>query len=886
MSLENSLKTLRDMMVTYDRIVPDDQGVIKVIGRNEPYKAQDMVNSALNIDQFVNSHLNLFEEKKAVLSIIEIKKIIDCNCEWNLEVPEAIKQLTKRIIQSTVCKALVHNVSLNSDQKKETIISNLKEIELEVKNSDFEPSLKINIIFFIESIRKSFENDEVIETELNFKNELNIILKILLGGNQRLEAFREITSENAYKTIETLGQFAYVKFDKEIQINLFGKLKESELVKLFEGEFKKRNWLILDLLKNKVINDDLFLKLINEYKENEFLYFFKQKDLSYEFPFESLYEKGLKKEFLFMALSHMPQDQTFQILERIDQSRHLIKEYADYIKLKLQKSPIDAYFPESFKRAGTFEKVARSIETHLPMSLTDRKKIDLWKGVEIDLITETMVFQAFHKQNYAAIDFVIQYAKPDWIKKNAPLFLECLMLLEDEKIANACLKKCPDLRLGCTFELFKKGVTQGFTWFTDWILKESRFDLSQELREECLSIAIKSYNLDLMKCLDKDCVKHLNLDQIKEDKNLLLQEVTKYAIQSSLLSVYALLEVYPEIATVLIEALEKASLVVRFPNLLYPAELNQENSDIEKYLKNTLDYSKENNDFVIKTVSTISKISHNQFIDLIINDRYNRFPLLNREEEYSKKDYKTKLLESETTSTTYTPLNKENGLPCRYTHSLKHLADFAYDFEAQEWKSKLPYSSVKWDNSGILFSYKTESFSLLSYPTTRVCFESWIHTPKRTVHYLKNEREALHRDIFNFPLKADDPKSMRLFLAKVARGYWLMATLCEVIRGTPHNSMIWLNEVYRHHNLPPPIPLKDHFFLDNTMLMIPYERAIELWETFFEPTLDKVIDETLLKKLLSVNGLILGLCSPKTRARKEMVEMAVSQNKEASRFAL
>ncbi|MEI8365183.1 MAG: hypothetical protein WCF65_02085 [Parachlamydiaceae bacterium] len=36
-----------------------------------------------------------------------------------------------------------------------------------------------------------------------------------------------------------------------------------------------------------------------------------------------------------------------------------------------------------------------------------------------------------------------------------------------------------------------------------------------------------------------------------------------------------------------------------------------------------------------------------------------------------------------------------------------------------------------------------------------------------------------------------------------------------------------------------PSPKLEHFFLDNTMLMIPIEEAIRKWKTFFEPTFEE-----------------------------------------------
>ena len=72
------------------------------------------------------------------------------------------------------------------------------------------------------------------------------------------------------------------------------------------------------------------------------------------------------------------------------------------------------------------------------------------------------------------------------------------------------------------------------------------------------------------------------------------------------------------------------------------------------------------------------------------------------------------------------------------------------------------------------------------------------------------------------------------FYKLVVRGYWLITTLSEMGRGTPHNAIIWLNIVYDKNKLPPPIPKMEYFMLDNMMLVLTVEEAIARWHTFFE----------------------------------------------------
>lgn len=105
------------------------------------------------------------------------------------------------------------------------------------------------------------------------------------------------------------------------------------------------------------------------------------------------------------------------------------------------------------------------------------------------------------------------------------------------------------------------------------------------------------------------------------------------------------------------------------------------------------------------------------------------------------------------------------------------------------------------------------------------------------------------------------------------------------LRGTPHNALMLLNLIYKHHGLPPPVPTLNNFFLDNTMLMLPYEKAVKDWSTYFEPTLDKVLSPSQLETALHRNGMLLRLCGGETRRNAKLVDIAVKQNPEASQFA-
>lgn len=80
---------------------------------------------------------------------------------------------------------------------------------------------------------------------------------------------------------------------------------------------------------------------------------------------------------------------------------------------------------------------------------------------------------------------------------------------------------------------------------------------------------------------------------------------------------------------------------------------------------------------------------------------------------------------------------------------------------------------------------------------------------------------------------------------------------------------------------PPPIPKIDHFFLDNTMIVTPVEKAIENWESYFESTLDAALrnhygeaSHRMLYRLLAKNGDLLRLCSPEARDNDQLVARA------------
>lgn len=517
--------------------------------------------------------------------------------------------------------------------------------------------------------------------------------------------------------------------------------------------------------------------------------------------------------------------------------------------------------------------------------------------------------QAFYSQNYQSVDLILTYATQDPSEKHVEDILRLAMELENPKIGELILKHIPLIASHCSETLLSTAVHNRQFWFVNWILSQEGSSFKPEAIKQLIQHAIRTYNLsivkDLYEYLKEDKKKYLEVvnktffpPDRYHDKKFLVKNLTKLAIISPLPDLYEVVAFNPILAEFLPEALEISALLVRFPNQKFAQEVTK-TSHIEAYLENSIQYARENLDF-LNNLNPM-KLTRDNLLNCIIKNRIFRFPSSKslQADGYSDatiisvagEGYGRKLInykcERQSEHPNFTPifsLNPQRELH-RYSWCVRHLENLTF----KDGLHQIPLSTSMIINTryGLLdyfYSAEDEKKQLLTtrFATCTTFWYDWYHTPASTVIALQSYLEKLHKEILDFNLT--DPGAKQAFLAKVAKGYWLIATLCETDRGTPHNAMLWLNIMFKHHKLPPPIPKIEHFFLDNTMLMLPVENAIDNWETFFEPTLDKVLPKEDLAKLLKQNGLLLRLCSDSTRQDMELAQIAIEQNSQTIEY--
>lgn len=513
-------------------------------------------------------------------------------------------------------------------------------------------------------------------------------------------------------------------------------------------------------------------------------------------------------------------------------------------------------------------------------------------------ITANTIAQAFYSCNYSAIEFVLKNTKDEVLLNNAEALLKLVKDLEEPRIAQMLIQRFPQIFSQVNiFELLSQAIPLGHSFFVEWALANG-VKLTDEQLRKLVSSAELTFNLHFIKMLHtiisqrtaspSEYLKILGLEFLTPS------EVTDFiatcAIVSPIEDIYELARHYPKMmARCLPEVLGLAALAVRFPNLESYWELNDSCKSIGEYLKNSLAYAKENLKFVRDESPKFSNSTRDEFLNAVIANRFQRRPNLDLAYERKQIDHPTSSF-TRLQAFRGRQISTFNRATNRYWWSKRHFAGLVFNQGMPPKKVLNSYNSVNISEPvNINYCYSAKDASGQSKRhilTTFSNLDVWIHTEPGVIKALQPHLEELEREILDFPLNSTNRKE---FMAKVATGYWLIATLCETHRGTPHNAMIWLNKVYYHHGLPPPIPKQEHFFLDNTMLMLPLEKVIADWETYFEPTIDQAMVEVpnrreILASMLQQNGLLLSCCSDEVRNDPELAAIAVQQNPEASKY--
>lgn len=557
-------------------------------------------------------------------------------------------------------------------------------------------------------------------------------------------------------------------------------------------------------------------------------------------------------------------------------------------------------------------------------------------------ITQEMLRGCLTTLNYHAIDNLLKASDKQFIVDSKEAIFEVLMAYRDPHLGGLISKHAPYLAAMIDTRTLNTGAEEGNDWFIEWAIAGGRV-LPPEEAAKLLPEALNAGNLRLIRRLSEIASK--GNEAISYPENLLMDDIDKpgfrkemvmhFALFSPLEEVYTLVAQHPQWAEALEQVAALLPLLVRFPTMQFAGQIGYRGRSLADYISGTMNYAEENRTITGKLLPMLSHpdtgiLSRKALLESIVENRFSRLVAKAKEDQrdfifkieklkaYSRfrKDetdwrisHSTPIYEANSKSinvitslgpTVYTLIT--DAKPQRYSWSLKHLGELCYNKETNEWH--LPSNEtvdIIRDIDPLLhivqvlsykYTYTSDDGKRVELPTTKINQRMMDHTPHQTIQKLQDHLESLHTQLVSYDLDFANPESLKQFNEMIARGYWLIATLCETDRGTPHNAMIWLNLMYEHHKLPPPIPKIDHYFLDNTMIVTPLEKAIEKWETYFEPPLDVALEAKYgegarkrLYRLLRQNGNLLRLCSPKVRDDDKLVERAIRSNPEAIRYA-
>lgn len=460
-------------------------------------------------------------------------------------------------------------------------------------------------------------------------------------------------------------------------------------------------------------------------------------------------------------------------------------------------------------------------------------------------ISQPMITHCFECKNYRFLYYLFSKISTDSLQENFSFFLERVKESEDPNIillfTNALKEKgISDFGKYVSDDLLKKAISEGRIVFVEWALNNG---FKTKSPEKLLESALKTYNIPLIKnlfALNKVDLKKeeylgiLGFDKSKEENNKYL--LLAFGMHSPLSEIEILANVFPFLKPLVPETLKLLALMVRFPiyaqGFISPKDHTSQGTyisiPIETHIQSSESYARINREFVDKIVTELPK-THADLMDKIISHKKDKFKstdlyLKKKVEHQSWQMIDTWLLLS----------NPKEPRINRYWYSLKNFAEIAFDPTTKSSILDRYPSLEETEVTGqrrIQFNYEQQSSKSKITSNTLSDFNRWLHPCGDDIKKLEEEVESLHKELLE---KGLPEKNRKLFDEKMARYYYLTATLSEYWRGTPHNAMMVLNIFYTYHQLPPPIPKIEHFFLDNTMLMLPIEVVIEKWNTFFE----------------------------------------------------
>jgi hypothetical protein len=475
-------------------------------------------------------------------------------------------------------------------------------------------------------------------------------------------------------------------------------------------------------------------------------------------------------------------------------------------------------------------------------------------------ITDKLLEKILYSSNYLLIEKCLEKLSQQSSNDQSLVIIDFLKKRQDPEIGRLVSQNFPNIKVVCSIKDLHYAVLTRNTEFVEWLLKDN-ISLDAESVKSIIEDSLETFSLPIIKALC-EFTKSNYFEIIQEkfffrsnapNEGLFQKNLTKLAINSPLSTIYEVVSMRNDLLPLLPKVLEITGLLVRFPNQEFAKEVSDELENIETYLNNSIIYASENSHVLTEELLPKMKIlSRESLLDVLRNDRFER---LLKKGNFYRYLYKQKVKKEY--MGTFLTIDKGYA---RYAWSLRHFYRFMLDFEKYKKIPTLLDLSVDFSNlnekginqSGLLridlsflYTYSFKDMSLHNKCVGINFFDrlrnGWFHPNEDVINALEPHLEELHAELINFNQDLLDPAIRTVFIKKVARSYWLMATLCETLRGTPHNAMLWLNSIYRLHNLPPPIPKMEHFFLDNTALMLPVDEFVDKFETFLEPTYEEFL---------------------------------------------
>lgn len=681
---------------------------------------------------------------------------------------------------------------------------------------------------------------------LNMKDWITL-MDVLEGNDEKcfLRAYRDYFANNGPSSFNATFSSCQMDLDAT-QTDAFQNLRKGNFE--FEGEFPLEKD-IQSLMARLLFTKEPVLKT---------------------YAFWSNLSKAVTIKYLKFIFPLLDSDQQKAFLQATTLKRWLVSMYQDenftdywYHNLNLKKENFKVYddvkqhLQASLKAYQFIEEVcSRAIpqdsnvqypfpELRFPYERGKSSKLLL-----IDLVVtqkktigRAMIIQLFECSNYPMIDFALTCVTDEYLKADANFILLQLAKLEDPCLFEIVSKRFPNYGSMCSFSLFRFTLQNGCDIFIEWVLHNG-IEFDQNELEILQNLCAKTFRLRNMKAIEQYALRHqitlsvpsqsrLKIESLKGEKEI-IKFMFNIALNSPLEDFYEIIIQYPFLEQFQSEVLQLVSLVVRFPHRDWYADMKKSN-DLSSFNEGSFAYAQENLKVIEYLKSKITSFNRAEILDAIMTDRCARFEKHSPDFDYKKVGYNKKQIDF--------PNPMETPFLGRYFWSKRHLMSLINNKKNPLIKNL----NLDWIGNEIQFFYFDEN--LKRYSLNRIEWYGyvdanrnnytahWYHTSADQIRDLQEHLEILHKDIVDFKL---DSKNRKDFDSKVARCYWLMATLCETRRGTPHNVMIWLNLIYAHHQLPAPIPRLEHFFLDNTALNMPFDLFIEQWQSFFEPPFNPI----------------------------------------------